>query len=165
MNPTATETVFFRPPHDVLRRPATAIRELDRLDAGQGPAPRPLDPRRTTCATSCGSATASRSAMTTGTDKTFSDSDHFTANMALLGLPAPKSLFQLATAATGVIAGLSKAITQYGSIVTLREIILTMPAWASAAALSERAVVADWHPGRQPRRGVHRITLRAEEER
>jgi hypothetical protein len=39
MNPTATETVFFRPPHDVLRRPATAIRELDRLDARQGPAP------------------------------------------------------------------------------------------------------------------------------
>jgi hypothetical protein len=64
-----------------------------------------------------------------------------------------------------VIADLSKAITQYGSKVTLREIILTMPAWASAAALSERAVVADGHHGRLPRRGVHRITLRAEKER
>lgn len=31
------DTVFLRAPHDVFRRIANAIKELDRLDAGLGP--------------------------------------------------------------------------------------------------------------------------------
>lgn len=30
------ETILFRAPHDIHRRIALAIKELDRLDAGQG---------------------------------------------------------------------------------------------------------------------------------
>jgi hypothetical protein len=67
--------------------------------------------------------------------------DRFRANMELLGLAAPRSVFGTLALATANIAALSRAMQQYPQRVTVVEIWRTIPAFATAAAMSEVAVV------------------------
>lgn len=66
----------------------------------------------------------------------------FTDNMRLLGLPAPKTLFESVGTAAATTTALARAVETYGPRVTLREIFLTVPALASGAAAVELAGIA-----------------------
>lgn len=74
-------------------------------------------------------------------DKTFYD--RFKANMAATppGLPAPEGLFDTAAKATATIAALARAMKDYPSRVTIREIWMTVPVRASAPAALEGVTV------------------------
>lgn len=61
----------------------------------------------------------------------------FAQNMEQLGVPAPKRLFDSVTTATATVVAINRAIVTYGPKVTLKEIVLTMPALFTASALVE----------------------------
>lgn len=66
----------------------------------------------------------------------------FAANMAALGLPAPRGPFETLTTAVTTIVAINRTIATYGRNVTLRELLLTLPAFASAGAVVELGAVA-----------------------
>jgi hypothetical protein len=68
--------------------------------------------------------------------------DHFAANMEAMGLSAPRGLFETSTKATATISAIAGAMKHYGPRVTVREILLTIPAFASAPAVAELALLA-----------------------
>jgi hypothetical protein len=53
--------------------------------------------------------------------------EKFKANMDLMGLPAPKSLFETTTTAVATIGTLARLVNDYGSKVTVMELIKTAP--------------------------------------
>lgn len=59
--------------------------------------------------------------------------DHFSANMRALHLPAPESLFGTVTTATASIGSMVKYVQTYGTRVTLREMLMTLPGAVSGA--------------------------------
>lgn len=61
----------------------------------------------------------------------------FSENMEQLGVPAPRRLFDSLTTATATIVALNKAVATYGPRVTMRELVLTMPALVTPAAALE----------------------------
>ena len=67
--------------------------------------------------------------------------EKFKANMAATppGLPAPEGLFDSAATAMGSITAIAKAMRDYPSRVTIREIWKTIPAFASPGAVLEGA--------------------------
>ena len=73
-------------------------------------------------------------------DKTFYD--RFAANMHTLGLPAPRNWFDSSMTTTVSIERIAKAVQHFGTKVTMREILLTVPALASAGAAAEFTLAA-----------------------